>query len=130
MITVAKSTAHAAAEAASGEMSTAKPATAAAHMAATAAAEAADATMSGGQGRGRHRRTERQGGEEWSRVACDGFTLAVLKKLHGICLSCLRCETNDDTPNKNRFRLHSVLKGIQQWMACSTEPTDHFLESR
>jgi hypothetical protein len=39
-------------------------------------------------------------------------------------------EGNDDTPNKNRFRLHSVLKGIQQWMACSTEPTDHFLESR
>jgi hypothetical protein len=39
-------------------------------------------------------------------------------------------EANDDTPNKNRFRLHSVLKGIQQWMACSKEPTDHFLESR
>jgi hypothetical protein len=39
-------------------------------------------------------------------------------------------EANDDTPNKNRFRLHSLLKGIQQWMACSTEPTDHFLESR
>src|SRR3984957_13074316 len=29
-------------------------------------------------------------------------------------------EANDDTPNKNRFGLHSVLKGIQQWMACST----------
>jgi hypothetical protein len=32
-------------------------------------------------------------------------------------------EANDDTPNKNRFPLHSLLKGVQQWMACSTEPT-------